>query len=239
MSNEIVNYEDKLAALAKAASKTERPAGANIGTRAGVLTYNGTPIPGNKLDVIVLASVHANTFYEGAFDPQNMASPVCFAYAEDGENMVPHPASTNKQSDNCASCPKNQWNSDPKGGKGKACKNSRSLAVIPAGTKPADVATCEIAVLRPPVTSVKNWQMYVQKCGALYARPPLAVLTQVGTVPDQTSQFKLTFTDTGVVDNAMVGPLLDRVPYALEVAQKIYEPNVKQEDPKNAKAKKF
>jgi len=238
--SEIVNYDEELARLAKRAGEIERPSGLTIGTRAGVLTYNGNPCPDNKLDVIVVASVHANTLYEGKFDPNNLTSPVCFAYSEDGgPDMAPHPASSKPQCSTCAECWANQWKSDPDGGRGKACKNTRSLAVIPASTRPEDIATAEIAILKPPVTSVNNWQMYVQKCGALYKSPPLALITRVGSVPDQKSQYKLTFTDIGVVDRSMLGGLIARIPAALEIAQKVYDPPTERAAETASKPAKF
>ncbi len=239
-SKEIVNYDEILANMAKAATTLERPTGSSISTRAGVLSYNGTPCPGNKLDVIVIASVFSNTLYEGKFDPNNLSSPICFAYSENGEDMAPHPASSQPQSESCDACPHNKWGSDPDGGRGKACKNGRSLAVIPASTGPADIASAEIAILRPPVTSIKNWQMYVQKCGAVYNKPPLALITQVGTVPDQKTQYKLTFTDVGVVDMGMMQGLIAKIPAGLEVCQKIYEAGEANAPAKdNGKEKKF
>lgn len=252
-SKEIVDYEKLLGEMAQAAGKLERPTGATIGTRAGILSYGGNPVPNNKLQCIVVASAFSNTLYEGKFDPNNMQSPVCFAYgvqehgetAEDVEaRMVPHPNSQKPQHTDCKTCPNNKWGSDPEGGRGKACKNGRSLAVIPAHTAAENVATAEIAILRPPVTSVANWKNHVQLCLAKYNRPPLAVITEVGSVPDQRSQYKLTFTDIGVVDVSMLKPLIDRVPFALDVCQKIYEPNtdpVPDEDgeKKEKKSKKF
>lgn len=248
-SKELVNYDELLAEMAKQSTAVERPTGASIGTRAGVLTYNGNPCAGNKLDVIVVASAFANLYYDKKFDADHLTSPVCFAYGvqEPGETaadveakMAPHPASAKPQAERCSECPRNAWKSDPDGGKGKACKNTRSLAVIPAGTKPEEIATAEIAILRPPVTSVKAWQMYVQKCDALYKRPPLAVITQVGSVPDQKTQYKLTFTDMAVVDKGMIKGLIDRIPAAIETACKVYDPP--EEEPAEegeAKAKKF
>lgn len=240
--NALVDYEKLLKDMAEASTKVERPTGASIGTRAGVLTYNGNPCAGNKLDVIVVASVHSNLFYEGKFDPDNPTNPVCFAYSEDGNNMAPHPEASKPQHENCTDCPHNKWKSDPDGGKGKACKNVRTLAVIPADTKAEELPTAEIAILRPPVTSIKNWQMYVQKVAALYNRPPLAIVTQIATVPDIKSQFKVTFTDMGVVDIGRIKGLIERVPSALEVCKKVYEPNAEptpEEAEKANKKKKF
>ncbi len=223
MGKEIVNYEELLANMAVVQSTMERPSGTTISTRSGVLSYNGTPCPGNKLPAIIIASVFSNTLYEGRFDPNNLSAPICFAYSENGEDMAPHPASAKPQSETCDLCPNNQWGSDPDGGRGKACKNGRVLALIPGDTKPDAVPTAEIALLKPPVTSIKNYQTYVQKLAAVYNRPPLGVLTEISTVPDQKSQYKVVFTDIGVMDISMIKPILDRVPSALDACQKVYE----------------
>jgi hypothetical protein len=234
----LANVTEQLAAMAKKASQVEKPTGSTIGVRAGVLSYNGTAVQNNKLDVIVVASTHANLFYEGEFDPNNLANPVCWAYSDDGENMVPSAASTKRQADSCAECPQNKWGSDPKpGSKGKACKNVRALGLIHASTKAEDIPTAEIAVLKLPVMSVKNWQNYVQKCTALHNRPPLGVLTQIGTVPDQKSQFRITFQDLGLVELANIGALIDRVDAAAELLKKDYEANAEPGEAKPANKK--
>jgi hypothetical protein len=238
MGKELINYEELLSGMAVQQATLERPSGSTISTRAGVLSYNGQPCPGNKLDCIIIASVHSNTLYEGRFDPNNLSSPVCFAYSESGQGMAPHPASAKPQSESCDTCPNNQWGSDPDGGRGKACKNGRVLALIPANTQPEAVPTAEIAILRPPVTSVKNYQQHVQTVAALYNRPPLGVITEVGTVPDVKSQYKVTFTEKGPLDISMIKPILDRIPAALETCQKIYEAN-KEAPAGSDKAKKF
>lgn len=223
MGKEIVNYEELLAGMAAQQATLERPSGSTISTRAGVLSYAGNPCPGNKLDCIIIASVHSNTFYEGAWDPNNLTSPVCFSYSEDGVDMVPHPASAKPQWENCDGCPQNQWGSAGDGKKGKACKNGRVLALIPADTSVEAVPTAEVAILRPPVTSIKNYQTYVQLLAAKFHRPPLGVITTIGTVPDIKSQYKVTFEDVGPLDISMIKPILDRVPSAMETCQKVYD----------------
>ena len=235
MSTEIVSYEDRLATMAKKAALTERPQTSGVGTRAGVLTLNSNPVPGNKLECIVIASTHANLFYEGKFDSNNLTNPSCFAYSEDGENMAPHPKSSKPQHTDCAGCPQNKWGSADTG-KGKACKNVRVLGVIPADVAPADVATAELAVLKLPITSVNNFSQYVQKVSTLTNRPPLGVVTTIGTVPDAKSQFKVTFAMGDKVRDELIGPMLDRD--CLADLQKVYEPNP-DAPAESVKAKKF
>jgi hypothetical protein len=229
-TKEIANYDEMLAKLAKKATAIEKPTTSNIGTRAGILTYNGTPVPDNKLNVIIIASTHANLFYEGKYEEKNPTNPVCYAYSEDGEGMVPHPKSSKPQHTDCATCPNNAWESDPEGGRGKACKNSRRLALIPADTTVEDLKTAEIATLQLPVTSVKVWAQYVNKLDALFARPPLGVYTSIGSVPDRITTFKLTFLNGPLVDVSMIMPLIDKASTAQEQLERVYEPNVELTD---------
>lgn len=224
-TKELANYDELLAAMAKKATAIEKPTTSNIGTRAGILTYNGTPVPDNKLSVIVIASTHANLYYEGAYDEKNPTNPVCYAYSEDGENMRPHPKSSKPQHEDCATCPWNAWESDPNGGRGKACKNSRRLALIPADTTAEDLKTAEIATLQLPVTSVKVWAQYVNKLSTLFARPPLGVYTTIGSVPDRETTFKLTFLNGPLVDVSMIMPLVEKASVAQEQLERVYEAN--------------
>jgi len=224
-TKEIANYDEMLAAMAKKATAIEKPTTSNIGTRAGILTYNGTPVPDNKLSVIIIASTHANLYYEGEYDEKNPTNPVCYAYSEDGENMVPHPKSSKPQHTDCESCPWNRWESDPKGGRGKACKNSRRLALIPADTTLEDLKTAEIATMQLPVTSVKVWAQYVNKLSTLFARPPLGVYTTIGSVPDRDTTFKLTFLNGPLVDVSMIMALVEKASVAQEQLERVYEPN--------------
>ncbi len=225
-TKEIANYDEMLAAMAKKATAIEKPTTSNIGTRAGILTYNGEAVPSNKLNCIVIASTHANLYYEGDYDEKNPTNPVCWAYSEDGENMVPHPKSSKPQNADCESCQWNAWESDPKGGRGKACKNTRRLAIIPADTTTEDLPTAEIATMQLPVTSVKVWAQYVNKLSTLFARPPLGVYTTIGSEPDRKTTFKLTFLNGPLVDVSMIMALIKKAESAQEQLERVYEPNV-------------
>ena len=242
MSKELANYDEILAQLAKKATKLEKPTSSTIGVRAGVLSHNGQPVGGNKLDGIIIASTHANLYYDEAFNPNDIKNPVCYAYSEDPDEveMVPHPKSSKPQSGKCATCPMNQWGSDPKGGRGKACKNTRRLAVMVPVSKPEEVPTAEVATMALPVMSVGNWSNYVNKLAALFSRPPLAMVTTIGTQPDQKSQFKITFDDKGPVDISLLQAILDRKDAAMAMLEREYDANVEtKEDDAPKKKSKF
>jgi hypothetical protein len=228
MTNEIANYDEELAKLAKRATAVEKPTSSSIGVRAGVLTYNGTAVPGNKLDCIIIASTHANLFYEDKFDSNNPKNPVCYAYCDDPDNeeMVPHPKASKPQCDNCNDCWANAWGSDLDGGRGKACKNVRRLAILPSDVQPEDLQTAEVATLTLPVMSVsKKWSPYVHKLATLYNKPPLAMRTVISTQPDQKAQFLVTFDDAGPVDVSLLGGLIAKAKSVDVVLKKEYDAN--------------
>lgn len=237
----IANYDEMLAALAKKAVKTEKPSSSTISLKAGMIQYNSQPVPGNKLDCIIIASTHANLYYEGKYDPNNLASPVCYAYSEDPDEveMVPHPKSSKPQSDKCATCPHNQWGSDPDGGRGKACKNTRRLALVPANVTPEDVGTAEVATMALPVMSTKNWGNYVNKLATLFGLPPLAFVTTVGTQPDAKSQFKVTFDDNGQIDRALLPGLMAKLESVKPMLEREYEANPEPSEEAPKKKGKF
>ena len=198
-STAVVSYEDELAAYAVAAAESEAIGGTFLSTKNGRLSINGNPVAGNVLDCIVSASIMENAYYPGKFDPNNPAPPACYAFGDDETTMKPHADVLNPVHSECFSCPMNQWKSD--GDKGKACKNIRRLSLLPADcvNTPSKIAGTERLYLKVPVTSVKDWGKYVHAVAAEFKRPPFAVITAVSAVPDDKTQFKVTFKCKGKV----------------------------------------
>lgn len=189
------NWQEEMAQAAKAAVDTEASvaSGQWITTRAGQLSYQGTPFADNKMKVVVLDAILENCYYPDAFDPDNPASPVCYAFGRDEKEMRPHEQSSKPQSETCAGCKWNEFETADTG-KGKACKNVRRLALVAAEplTELA-IDKGEVAFLKIPVTSVKGWAAYVRSLSALWKRHPGGVVTQVSTRPDPKTQFKVIF----------------------------------------------
>ena len=209
-------WAKKLADAAKETQANEQTQGNFFGTRAGVLTFGGQPVTNNRMNVVVLASVHENAWFAKGFDPSNPVSPECFAFSKDGINMVPHPNVTTAQATACDACPKGQWgtatNAQGQPTKGKACKQQRRLALMAGGNlaSAADVDKGVVGILRVPVTSVKAWSLYANKL-ALLSVPPFAAITEVACVPDQHTMFRFEFTLQGyVTDPAVLGAITKR-----------------------------
>jgi len=221
-----VRWEEELERYGKQVATLERPALSQISLRGGVMTYQGQNVPNNKLDVIVVASVFENRWFKNRFDPNKRENPNCFALSIDGKDMVPHEVSPERQSETCEDCPLFQWGSDPNGGRGKACKQVRRLALLPASflaTTDANLSTLEMALLSIPVTSGRNWANYVHAVSAEYKRPYWAVLTEIAVVPHKTHQFEVKFTTKNIVNEQYLKALLDRVNSAQAVLMSPYD----------------
>lgn len=217
MSDEtaVVSWKETLKAEAKAVTAVEHASGSKISLRSGVLSYLGTPVPDNKLDVVILDFAYEATYYEGSWDPESPENPRCFAISRIPQDQemawpIPHETIPEPMSQTCLECPKNEWGSDFKDGKarrGKACKEKRRLVVIPASSLKSveEVLAAEVATLSVPVTSVKRWQKFCSDIDSLYERPPFGVLTQLSTKPNPKNQFDLIFTVIGTIDDSNIG----------------------------------
>jgi hypothetical protein len=102
------------------------------------ITYHGNNLtlmrddgdgPRGSIDVVIVKANAqlSKTWYENGYDEGNSAPPDCAS----ANGVIPDAGVAKKQSDICATCPRNAWGSAPGGGKGKACGDHRRLAVVP------------------------------------------------------------------------------------------------------------
>lgn len=232
---DIVDWEKEMreqAAIAAAAQRSGGGGGKFFSIQGGILQFEQNPMPGNQMAVIIIAHILENSWYEGAYDPSTPASPKCFAFGQHEEAMEPHSKVDEedyfeRQHDVCQGCPRNEWGSAPTG-RGKDCKNVVRIAVIPAGVyKPkgsgrnvtyelelfddeAHFARAEVAYLKVPVMSVKNFSKYVKQLANDIGRPPHGVLTNIYIEPDPKSQYKVMFELIDNVDSDLLPTIMNR-----------------------------
>src|SRR5215831_959472 len=206
-STAVVDYIAELNKLTVQTQEAEKPSGMWVSFKGGVLSIGGNPMKGNKTEAIIIHSVFENQLYEGKFDPNNPTTPVCYALSESDDDLKPHPDSLKPQATSCAECPNNAWGSDPGGGRGKACKNVRRLAMVSASDL-EDLGKAEVAIAKLPVTSVKNWSTYASQIANVLKLPPLAVITEMSVEPDAKTQFQVNFR---LVDKISDGPKLQQL----------------------------
>lgn len=233
---DIVDWEAEMRAQAAVAAGAQRSAGGGgkfFSFKAGQLSFDDNALPGNQVAVIILADTMENSWYDGPYDPNTPASPKCFAFGHDESEMAPpeNPIDTDpyfeRQSDACASCPRNEWGSAPTG-KGKDCKNVMRLCVIPAGQykatgkgrnvaleyepyeDEAHFAKAEAAYMKLPVMSVKHYSKYVKQIAADMGRPPHGVITNIYLEPDPKSQFAVKFELIDIVPQELLPIIMKR-----------------------------
>ena len=208
---QVMDYKAELNKLTTQVQETEKPSGMWVSFKGGQLVIGGNPQPKNKAEVVIVHSVFENQLYKDRYDPNNPQAPMCYALAENDDELVPHIDATVRVSpDGCKVCPKNEWGSDPGGGKGKACKNVRRLALISASDL-NNLDKAEVAIAKLPVTSVKNWSTYASQIANVLKLPPLAVVTEISVEPDAKTQFQVQFTLVDKIeDGAIIQALLNK-----------------------------
>lgn len=176
---------------------------------------DGTKV--DTLEAVVVSFGTHNTFYAGPYNRNKPEAPACFAVGLDPRNMIPSDNAPDRQADTCGSCPNNQWGSGA-GGKGKACKNARVIALMPVNA----TQDSPIWLLHTSPTAIKHFDEYVRN---LMQRkiPPLRVVTQVYFDPASTFA-SVRFRALEPVEPDLVGLYASRIEAAQE--RLLTEPDV-------------
>jgi hypothetical protein len=220
---EVALWEAELAKQAEIASAQEESSatGQFFGLRGGILTWADAPIPGNQMAVIILDGILETVYYEGDYDPDSPQSPIAFAFGRDEKELRWHESSHPDFAGNlCHESEVCQWGSADKG-KGKAARETRRLALIPAGNiskngefelfdNEEHFASASIGYMKLPVTSVKGYASFVKQIAGTMRRPPHGVVTLVSVVPDPKTQFKVVFEALEQVPNDIMGTIMER-----------------------------
>lgn len=234
----MVKWEEELAKQAEVAAGMEESTatGAFFSTKSGVLAFNGSPMPNNEMAVVILDAVLENVFYEGEYDPDVPSGPTCFAFGRDEKDMAPHKVCVEAGiavAESCHGCPNNEWGSADKG-RGKACRNTRRLAMLSAGEfdrggkfvvidDPEHYESTGMAFMKLPVTSVKGYAAFVKSVAGAMRRPPHGIFTRVKVVPDSKTQFKVVFEPLGTVPNELLGAVMQRREEAMATIESPYQ----------------
>lgn len=222
----IAKWDEELAKYATEAAKVEAAAGGGqlFSIRGGQLSWQDSHIPNNEMAVIIVDTIFENVLYEGKFDPDTMLAPTCFAFAREEGDLTPHQivvaAGQNQSTDGCKGCEHNEWGSADTG-RGKACRNTRRLALLPAGTfnrngdfelfeEENHYATATVGFLKLPVTSVKGYANMVKQVAGAMRRPPFGVIIRVSVMPDPKTQFKVNFDVLDLVPDYLMGTIMRR-----------------------------
>lgn len=247
MANDLVTIENKWAEQAEQAKASEAPVSAQfLSTKGGVLTLGDEVMPGNQVLVVIVDSINENTYYPGKYNANETAPPICYAYGRGvDEEMGPHesmqtaPEYFEPQAETCGVCPMNEWGSADTG-RGKACQNRRRLVLLPAGyyspkrgSRDFDLEifadeehfrTADLASIKLPVTSVKEWAKFVHDVATNFRRPPHGVITRLYVEPNANDQYTVKFEVVEEVGNDIAEAVMTRAANAREVKMQGYRP---------------
>ena len=139
--------------------------------------------------VVVNAAAVSRTYYEGTYDPNNVAPPVCWSV--DTRTPAPEVPADKRKAARCADCPMNVKGSGQ--GDSRACRFNQRLAITLEG-KPDEVYQLQL-----PATSLfgdgKNGKMPMQAYAKFlnaHNTPIIAVMTQM-TLDENSETPKLFF----------------------------------------------
>jgi hypothetical protein len=249
-STALVRWDEELAKQAEASAKMEESAGggAFFSIKSGVLSWQDAPLPGNQMAVIILDHIFETTYYAGEYDPDAPQGPVAFAFGRDEKTLTWHENSDPEFAGKlCSESEVCQWGTADKG-RGKAAKETRRLALIPAGSFDASgkfkllsdedhYNSTTIGYMKLPVTSVKGYSGFVKSVASTLRRPPHGIIAKVRVIPDAKTQFQVLFEPIMNVPDELMGIIMKRRDEAVAAIEFPYQPFEEKEAPARGKGK--
>lgn len=164
------------------------------GDDSEVIKRPGEEDPASSINVIILKQNPADSkvYYKGNYTEGSDEKPLCYS----NNGVSPEADSVEPQSNKCSVCPHNQWGSriSDNGGKGKACADSRRIAVAALGL------INDPMLMRVPAASLKALGLYGDSLAKRQVPYQLAV-TKIG-FDYSVAHPALTFKAEGLVDEA-------------------------------------
>lgn len=202
-STAIVDIRAQLRAQLEAQrERVEAPSGTRISTKGKVFTLPDGTVSNGPLSLVILDWRITHAYYTGIYDPAKPRSPDCWALSNTVA-CAPDPLKVKapKHSE-CTSCPFNEYGTAATG-RGKACKETRRLAVVPPDAKPGDMPF----LLEVSPTGIKSFESLVY---ALAGRglTPLEFITEVAFKSDATYP-TLVFSPAAPLDDERVANLYE------------------------------
>lgn len=174
---------DIQARIAAEAETVQETVGRTTGNSIKVDQRNGTfSIPGlgdaeSPMDLVIVDYVTQNSYYDSVYNANDPKPPLCFAIGKKLNELKPSPNSPEPQADNCATCPMNEFGT-AQNGVGKACKNSRILAVLPPDSAEGE----DLMRLAVSPSGIKSFDKYVNGLSSRDKTIPITRVTEVSVV---------------------------------------------------------
>lgn len=171
-TTEIANLDELLAQRAAAITDNIKVGGRFISLRNQQFNLPDGEVVKGELDLVVLDYAYQFHYYSTPYNAQSQNStPDCFSVGTSETSMTV--AAPDPVSDNCASCPNNQWGSAGNGRKGKACANNIMLAVMFADLSRGN----DVMVIKASPLAYRSVNQYLVNSTKVYGHPIRAITT--------------------------------------------------------------
>ena len=233
----LVRWDEELAKQAEVAAGMEANTGGGqfFSAKGGILSWQDAPLPGNQMAVVILDSIFETTYYEGKYDPDTPQTPTAFAFGRDEKTMTWHENSDPEFAGQlCSESEVCEWGSADTG-RGKAARETRRLAMIPAGNfdqagkfvmfeDEDHFASTAIGFMKLPVTSVKGYASFVKQVAGALRRPPFGIVTKVKVVPEPKTQLMVVFEPIMNIPDEFMSAIMQRHEEAKSTIDFPYQP---------------
>jgi len=190
--------------------------------KAGIETPDGKT--GKSISVVIVSYELVHAYYSKPYDSKNITPPDCMAHGTVFNELAPIEQAPMRQADACSVCPMNEWKSASTG-KGKACRNSRLAAVIPAD--PDLMADHPIWTISVPPTSIRRFDDYVVELAEEHGLTTLFGVTRI-TQLKNTDWAAPVFHFDGALDEASQAVAITRLAEARSILTR--EPDYEEYD---------
>lgn len=243
---QVMSWQDAAKQSAEQQREMEKKTGGGrfFSMRAGQLKFDDVPLPGNMMACVILDSIFETLYYRDGFDPDNPQTPTAFALGRDQKELTWNEEYSDPEfaGQLCKDSEVCEWGS-AETGRGKAAKETRRLAIIPAGiykslgkgkgfdlemfSEEEDFAKSDIAYMKLPVMSVKGFSGFVREVADQLGKPTWGVFVNISVEPDDKSQFRVDFELLEEIPEGLMETIYKR---HLEAAEAIDFPYVPRDD---------
>lgn len=162
------------------AARIGTPGGDRIRSNGNINFILPDGTEGTEIECVVLDFCSHNQFYDRAYDEKKPSPPACFAIGDEPTLLIPSENSPAIQAETCAGCVLNQFNTALGGGKGKGCKNTRLLGLIPLTALDDPDTVHPIWTMSVPPASLGNFDGYVRTLLTRHnGLPPIGIVTSI------------------------------------------------------------
>lgn len=196
---------DKSAAVGLAQVKNVGATFKSIKFGRGTINVGDDVVKSGAIECIILGSSPLKRWNKDAWDADNPKAPDCYAFPliVDDPDAKPHPASPDKQSEDCATCEQNAFGT-AKQGTGKACADTIRMGIlIGKDVEDGDTAlNAEMYSGSASPTNQKYYAKYVKWVAENHGNRPLwAVVTEISSHNDPKTQIRLEFKMVSIIED--------------------------------------